>query len=70
MAADGVVAIDNVRAISGPCPETMADCDFEIGQCDWEDDPGFPLEWVRVTANDGAPLADYDHTTNTDSGIA
>lgn len=66
--AMGVVAIDTVVAKRGPCSETLLDCDFELGMCGWQDDSGFPLEWVRIQAMDGAPLIAYDHTTNTESG--
>lgn len=59
----GVVAMDDFELWVGTCSMSLLDCDFESSSCGWKGDESYPLEWVTVTAMDGAESMGYDHTT-------
>ncbi|XP_034038505.1 MAM and LDL-receptor class A domain-containing protein 1-like [Thalassophryne amazonica] len=65
----GDIAIDDVSFISGPCPATDL-CDFEEGNCNWQQDTTDDAEWVRHSGSTLNPNTgpDGDHTTNTSYG--
>ncbi|XP_077978860.1 MAM and LDL-receptor class A domain-containing protein 1-like [Glandiceps talaboti] len=64
----GDTAVDDVMFTDTVCSEY--DCDFEVGFCDWRQDPANDLDWLR---NKGDTATDYsgpsfDHTLGTDQG--
>ena len=72
--AVGGVAVDDVKANSGACPSSAADCDFETqGICGWQQvqEPIDDFDWTvhagsTITSGTGPSK---DHTLNSAQGI-
>lgn len=67
--AQGDIAIDDVRLLTGNCPHP-GDCDFETDSCGWMNTDVDDFDWLRsagatVTTGTGPNV---DHSTNSDAG--
>ena len=64
----GAVALDNFRAIPGPC-KFLDGCDFEGGMCDFNQTLENKPNWYLQQGLDHIPKTpSVDHTTNTKEG--
>ncbi|GBM91293.1 MAM and LDL-receptor class A domain-containing protein 2 [Araneus ventricosus] len=67
--AEVVLAIDDIKLVTGSCPEAGF-CDFEEGKCNWKDGPNL-YNWVRKTGRSGTNSEigpGSDNTLNTADG--
>ncbi|GBN97447.1 hypothetical protein AVEN_227974-1, partial [Araneus ventricosus] len=67
--ANVVLAIDDIKLVTGNCPEAGF-CDFEEDKCTWKDGPDL-YNWVRKTGRAGTTSEtgpDIDNTLKTVNG--